>query len=154
MVNGGLEVKKRWFFSSYVSALLNKKSKSEILTPKFKSIESIWTVLAGSCKKSPNKSKLWFFLLDKSWRYLKIFRRWSCLRNFDRRRFPYKSNFFHYFSNIIYECANLKMSTSAKSRLLSRVPLKAIDKCKICHFVCHRLAWIKSYELTEFWIVW
>jgi hypothetical protein len=41
---------------STVASIKNaiKKSKSEIFTPKFKSIGSIWAVLVGPCKKSQN----------------------------------------------------------------------------------------------------
>ncbi len=53
--------KKGEIVSSYVSILLNKKSKSKIFTPKFKSIESIWIVLAGSCKKNRTNQNCDFF---------------------------------------------------------------------------------------------
>jgi hypothetical protein len=56
-----LNSKKCVFFYHIRALYWIKKSKSEIFTPKFKSFESIWTVLAVPCKKSPNKSKLWFF---------------------------------------------------------------------------------------------
>ncbi len=47
------------------------------------------------------------------------------LPNFDRRRFSYNSKFFHYFSNMIYECLRLK-GTPSRSRVLSSVPWKPI----------------------------
>ncbi len=43
----------------------------------------------------------------------------------DGRRFTYNSNFFYYFSEIIYECVILKMGTSSKFRAMSSVPLKS-----------------------------
>jgi hypothetical protein len=53
--------KKGEFISSCASALLNKNSKSEIFTPKFQCVGSIWTVLAGPCKKSPKNPNYDFF---------------------------------------------------------------------------------------------
>jgi hypothetical protein len=52
----------------------------------------------------------------------------TCLLNFDRRRFPYNSNFFHYFSKILYECLHLKKGMSSKSRALIKVPWKTSYK--------------------------
>jgi hypothetical protein len=98
-----------------------KKSRSEIFTPKQKCMGSIWKVLAGK-KKSPNKSKLWFLL--------KLFWRWSCLPNIGSRRFPYNSNFLHYFSKIIDECLHLKRGMPSTSRVLSSLPWKPILKQK------------------------
>ncbi len=107
---------------------MNKKNQKPIFTPKFKSIGNIWTVLAGPCKKKVRTNQNYDFIAQTELMIFKIFRRWSCLPNFERRRFPYKSKFFHYFSKAIYECLRLNRGTPSKSRVLSSFPRQSISK--------------------------